>query len=132
MSSEVRTRICAKCHRSLFVAPFEHISHQRLYDQYIEYLCLLVEEDRYNVIVSIYDIYNPCRHYFHLLCLCVERAYYINVLGVPRWYKLPCPAIECKAKYGDWKSLNFIPYKLFYSQYEEQNPNWKWISEFQN
>ena len=132
MSCSLRSRICAKCNRSLFLAPAEpYIHHKLLQQHYSEFLCLLEEEERFNVIVSIYDIENPCHHHFHLLCLCLHRAYYLNVLGVPSWQKLPCPAIECPAFYSDWCTLNFIPYKQFQAQYKSQNPNWNFITEFQ-
>lgn len=132
MSCSERTRLCGKCNRSLFVAPVEHISQRRLYEQYSEFLCLLQEEERYNLIVSIYDVEHPCRHYFHLLCLCLHRAYFLNILSAPAWTKVPCPAIECAAKYSNWSTLNFIPYKQFYVQYAQQNPSWSWLSEFQS
>ena len=125
-----RERLCAWCKRSLFTRPQGNINlcECQIF-QYWDYLRLLPEHERENVIVNIYDPQNPCSHYMHLVCVCVHRAYCRRVLGWSPYKKVPCPEFFCQAVYNDYTSLNFIPIDQYIAQYQNQNPEWSIVEE---
>ena len=126
-----RERLCTYCHRSLFYPPHVYLDlcSCKVY-QYWDHLCLLPAEERESVIVTIYDVENPCNHYFHLKCIGAHRSYCHKFLNHPPDRKTPCPAFFCSATYDDSSTLNFIPLKLYTAQYQQQNPEWNIVSEF--
>lgn len=130
-----RERLCGSCHQSLFIKPKSElfICSCQLYS-YWNYYSLMQDcetEESESVIVNIYDYKKPCLHYFHLRCLTAHKTHCRQTLGISPEEKIPCPVPTCEAKFRDYTTLTFIPIKQYQAQFEEQNPGWCILNEYQ-